>query len=228
MSNMKEENPVSSTCVTDAGTRSYVSPPKSPTSNLQPPLELRSLATRGTQETFWFPMYVTYSRELLVRDALNKEGVKNFLPMEEVTERVGKKIVHSLQPMVHNLIFVYSDRAQLRDLKMFNRDCVHMQFMTIKPRNDEQASVVITIPERQMHNFIRAMEVNDPDHQRSFVPYTDFLGKEGRTVRFVAGPFEGIEGTIKRVNKNRSVVISLPHVGCLLIPIPRITDLQFL
>ena len=221
MSNMKEENPVSSTCVTDAGTRSYVSPPK-------PPLELRSLATGGTQETSWFPMYVTYSRELLVRDALNKEGVKNFLPMEEVTERVGKKIVHSLQPMVHNLIFVYSDRAQLRDLKMFNRDCVHMQFMTIKPRNDEQASVVITIPERQMHNFIRAMEVNDPDHQRSFVPYTDFLGKEGRTVRFVAGPFEGIEGTIKRVNKNRSVVISLPHVGCLLIPIPRITDLQFL
>ena len=228
MSNMKEENPVSSTCVTDAGTRSYVSPPKPPISNLQPPLELCSLATRGTQETSWFPMYVTYSRELLVRDALNKEGVKNFLPMEEVTERVGKKIVHSLQPMVHNLIFVYSDRAQLRDLKMFNRDCVHMQFMTIKPRNDEQASVVITIPERQMHNFIRAMEVNDPDHQRSFVPYTDFLGKEGRTVRFVAGPFEGIEGTIKRVNKNRSVVISLPHVGCLLIPIPRITDLQFL
>ena len=185
MSNMKEENPVSSTCVTDAGTRSFA-------------------------QTSWFPMYVTYSRELLVRDALNKEGV------------------HSLQPMVHNLIFVYSDRAQLRDLKMFNRDCVHMQFMTIKPRNDEQASVVITIPERQMHNFIRAMEVNDPDHQRSFVPYTDFLGKEGRTVRFVAGPFEGIEGTIKRVNKNRSVVISLPHVGCLLIPIPRITDLQFL
>ena len=215
MSNMKEENPVSSTCVTDAGTHSYVSPPKPPISNLKP-------------QTFWFPMYVTYSRELLVRDALNKEGVKNFLPMEEVTERVGKKIVHSLQPMVHNLIFVYSDRAQLRDLKMFNRDCVHMQFMTIKPRNDEQASVVITIPERQMHNFIRAMEVNDPDHQRSFVPYTDFLGKEGRTVRFVAGPFEGIEGTIKRVNKNRSVVISLPHVGCLLIPIPRITDLQFL
>ena len=200
MSNVNEEKPFNATCVPDAGTRSYA----------------------------WFPMYVTYSREIQVRDALNKQGVKNFLPMERVTERVGKRLVHTMQPLIHNLIFVYSDRVQLRELKMFNRDCVHMQFMTIKPRNDEQASVVITIPERQMHNFIRAMEVNDPDHQRSFVPYTDFLGKEGRTVRFVAGPFEGIEGTIKRVNKNRSVVISLPHVGCLLIPIPRITDLQFL
>ena len=168
MSNMKEENPVSSTCVTDAGTRSNA-------------------------QTSWFPMYVTYSRELLVRDALNKEGVKNFLPMEEVTERVGKKIVHSLQPMVHNLIFVYSDRAQLRDLKMFNRDCVHMQFMTIKPRNDEQASVVITIPERQMHNFIRAMEVNDPDHQRSFVLYR--IPRQGRSHRpFRCRPLRGHRG----------------------------------
>ena len=200
MSNVNEEKPFNATCVPDAGTRSYA----------------------------WFPMYVTYSREIQVRDALDKQGVKNFLPMERVTERVGKKLVHTMQPLIHNLIFVYSNRTQLRELKMFNRNCTHMQFMTIKPRNDEQSSVVITIPERQMEQFMRAMGVDDAFGQRSFIPYTDFLGKEGRTVRFVAGPFEGIEGTIKRVNKNRSVVISLPHVGCLLIPIPRITDLQFI
>lgn len=200
MSNVNEKIPSITSCVTDAGTRSYA----------------------------WFPMYVSYSRELLVRDALDKQGVKNFLPMERVTERVGKKLVHNLQPLIHNLIFVYSDRDQLRELKMFNRDCVYMQFMTVKPRNDSQSSVVITIPERQMEQFMRAMGVDDALGQRQFLPYTDFLGREGQRVRFLRGPFEGIEGTIKRIHSNRHLVIALPHVGVLAITIPSSSDLELI
>ena len=200
MSNVVEEKPLIASCVTDAGTRSYA----------------------------WYPMYVSYSRELVVRDALDKEGVRNFLPMYRVTERVGKKLVHTLQPLVHNLIFVYSDRAQLRNLKMFNRDCTHLQFMTIRPRNDEHASVVITIPERQMEQFMRAMSVDDELGQRSFLPYTDFLGREGQRIRFLRGPFQGIEGTIKRIRSNRHLVIALPHVGVLVISIPSSRDIEFI
>ena len=148
--------------------------------------------------------------------------------MERVTERIGKKLVHSLQPLIHNLIFVYSDRAQLRELKMFNRDCVHMQFMTIKPRNDEQASVVITIPERQMEQFMRAMGIDDELGQRRFLPYTDFLGREGQRVRFLRGPFQGIEGTIKRINRNRHLVIALPPIGALAITITSSSDLELI
>ena len=200
MSNVNEKTTISATCVPDAGTRSCA----------------------------WYPMYVTYSREVLVRDALDKKGVKNFLPMERVTERIGKKLVQTLQPLVHNLIFVYSDRAQLRELKMFNRDCVHMQFMTIKPRNDEQASVVITIPERQMEQFMRAMGVDDELGQRRFLPYTDFLGREGQRIRFLRGPFQGIEGTIKRINRNRHLVIALPPIGALAITITSSSDLELI
>ena len=154
MSNVNEEKPLSGTCVIDAGTRSYASP----------------VSPQSQDLMAWYPMYVTYSREVLVRDALNEKGVRNFLPMDRVTERVGKKLVHTMQPLIHNLIFVYSNRIQLRELKMFNRDCTHMQFMTIKPRNDDQTSVVITIPERQMEQFMRAMGVDDALGQRSFVP----------------------------------------------------------
>jgi transcription antitermination factor NusG len=92
----------------------------------------------------------------------------------------------------------------------------------------EKASVVITIPERQMLNFMRAMQADDPSGRRTCIPYTDFLGQEGRQVRFVSGSFAGVEGTIKRVNNNRSVVIALHHVACLVIPIDHITDIQFL
>ena len=221
MSNVNANTPSEATRVTDPGTRSFVSSPPPQTSSI-----LHHPSDIGPQA--WYPMYVTYARELDVQEALNKAGVENFLPMEHIVMRVGKKIVEREQPAIHNLIFLHSDRTQIRELKMFNRGCAPLQYMTVKPRTPDQPSVVITIPERQMLNFMRAMQVDDPSHRRTFVPYTDFLGQEGREVRFVSGGFAGIEGTIKRVNNNRSVVIALPHVGCLVIPIDHITDIQFL
>ena len=89
MSNVNENTPSEATRVTDPGTRSFVSAP-------------RPLA--------WYPMYVTYARELDVQEALNKAGVENFLPMEHIVMRVGKKIVEREQPAIHNLIFLHSDR----------------------------------------------------------------------------------------------------------------------
>ena len=189
-----------STCVTDAGTRSFA--------------------------LSWYPMYVSYRQELKVRDALDRQGVKCFLPMQQKTARLGKKLIHAAEPVIHNLIFVYSHRDQLRDLKMFHPDCTHMQFMTVRPRTGEQASVVITIPERQMEQFIRAMGVEDPNGQRTYLPYSDFLGREGQRVRFLRGPFQGIEGTVKRIHNNRHLVIALPHVGALAISIPSVSDLE--
>jgi len=206
----------STTCVANTGTRSCAS-------SLSPqPLE------DNPQPSSWYPMYVSYSRELIVRDALEKQGVRCFLPMQQKTVHVGKKLVHSEEPIVHNLIFVYSNRDQLRYLKMFNRDCSYMQFMSVRPRGGEQQSVVITVPERQMNQFMRAMGVEDTDGQRTYLHYTDYLGREGQRVRFIRGAFAGIEGTIKRIKNNRQMVISLPHVGALAISIPSISDLELI
>ncbi|MBQ3770173.1 MAG: UpxY family transcription antiterminator [Prevotella sp.] len=226
MSNVNEKTPSEATRVTDSGTRSFAPSDiiPQPSSIIHHP----SSIIPQTSDLSWFPMYVTYARELDVQEALDKAGVENFLPMQHIVMRVGKKIVERDQPAIHNLIFLHSNRTQIRELKMFNRGCQPLQYMTVKPRTSDQASVVITIPERQMLNFMRAMQADDPSGRRTCIPYTDFLGQEGRQVRFVSGSFAGVEGTIKRVNNNRSVVIALPHVACLVIPIDHITDIQFL
>lgn len=243
MSNVNEKTPSEATRVTDSGTRSFASSTPQPQtssiiphpsdiaphpSSLGPHPSSLSLQPSDIAPQAWYPMYVTYARELDVQEALDKAGVENFLPMQHIVMRVGKKIVERDQPAIHNLIFLHSNRTQIRELKMFNRGCQPLQYMTVKPRTSDQASVVITIPERQMLNFMRAMQADDPSGRRTCIPYTDFLGQEGRQVRFVSGSFAGVEGTIKRVNNNRSVVIALPHVACLVIPIDHITDIQFL
>ena len=95
MSNMNEEIPLSGTCVPDAGTRSYASP----------------VSPQSQEQMAWYPMYVTYSREVQVRDALDKKSVKNFLPMahlrlfqphptaraEDVQSRLHPHAVHDHQ-----------------------------------------------------------------------------------------------------------------------------------
>lgn len=232
MSNVNEKTPSEATRVTDSGTRSFAPSDiiPQPSSIIPHPSDIAPHPSDIIHQTSlaWFPMYVTYARELDVQEALDKAGVENFLPMQHIVMRVGKKIVERDQPAIHNLIFLHSNRTQIRELKMFNRGCQPLQYMTVKPRTSDQASVVITIPERQMLNFMRAMQADDPSGRRTCIPYTDFLGQEGRQVRFVSGSFAGVEGTIKRVNNNRSVVIALPHVACLVIPIDHITDIQFL
>ena len=177
----------------------------------------------------WYPMYVSYRRELSVKKALDDKQIENYVPMKEIVERKNKKIVSRIEPAIHNLIFVYSSMNILSALKMFNPDCTPMQYMTIKARTADQASTVITIDEASMQQFIKAMEIPDAQNRRTLLPYDEALyGKEGRRIRFIRGDFEGIEGTIKRINKNRSLIITLKHVGVLVITIDRATDIEFL
>ena len=180
-------------------------------------------------ELHWYPMYVSYRRELSVKKALDEKEIKNYVPMHQVIERKERRIVKKTEPAIHNLIFVYSSINVLTELKMFNASCAPMQYMTFKTQNTNQPSVIITVDPAKMEQFMKAMEVNDEKNRRTVVPYEDALfGKEGRRVRFIKGDFEGIEGTIKRVNKNRSVIITLKYVGVLVITIDHATDIEFL
>ena len=59
-------------------------------------------------EVCWFPMRVTYNRELTVKKELDALGIENFVPMHyELREKDGAR-KRVLVPAVHNLIFVRS------------------------------------------------------------------------------------------------------------------------
>lgn len=177
----------------------------------------------------WYPMYVSYRRELLVKKALDDQQVRNFLPMVETFERKDKKVVRRLLPAIHNLLFVYATRNMIRYLKMFNPACAPLQYMSIKPRTADQVPVVISVDEQRMEQFMKAMEVRDGQNRRTLLPYDEALyGKEGRKIKFIKGDFEGIEGTIKRIKNNRSLIITLKHVGVLVITIDHATDIEFI
>jgi transcription antitermination factor NusG len=66
-----------------------------------------------------------------------------------------------------------------------------------------------------MDNFMRVASV--ADDRVFFIENLDFAGKPGQHVRVVDGDFAGVEGIIKRVKKNKRVVVQIEHVAAVAI-----------
>lgn len=174
----------------------------------------------------WYPMYCAYCSELKVKEELDKLHIDNYLPMEyQFVEHDGERR-RELVPAIHNLLFVHHSRTEITRLKMFNKNCVTMQYMVRHSPLDEQLSEIIIVPEAQMTNFIRVTSQASSD--LVYLKYEDFLDKTSRKVKVVDGNFAGAEGVIKRIKKDRVVVVLLKGVAAVAITNIPPAYLQFL
>jgi len=160
----------------------------------------------------WFPMRVTYHREMKIKAQLDLLGIENFVPMhyELVETKLGRK--RMLVPAIHNLIFVHSTQEVITHLKMTKKECEPLRYM-MKPiagSSNNQKEIMI-VPDREMNNFLQVASVQDDSIM--FLDYKDFIGKEGRCVRINEGVFAGVEGVIKRIKRNKHVVVQIEGVA---------------
>lgn len=158
-------------------------------------------------ERAWYPMRVTYGREVKVKEALDKLGIDNFLPMhyELVDPGDGNKR-RMLVPAIHNLIFVHDSREDITLLKTTRREFQPLRYIT-KHFAESVADNILTVPETQMRNFMRVASVQDDSVM--FLDNSDYLSKVGRRVLITEGYFAGVEGVVKRIKKNKHVVVQL-------------------
>ena len=67
----------------------------------------------------WFPMRVTYQREMKMKAELDRLGIENFVPMRyKVVDEDNPK--RELVPAINNLIFVRSTQERISGLKREN------------------------------------------------------------------------------------------------------------
>lgn len=160
----------------------------------------------------WFPMRVTYHREMKIKALLDEIGVESFLPMHYElveTKTGGKKRV--LLPAIHNLIFVRSTQGFLTNLKMCHEEFAPMRYIMKRPFSKDKKSEIMVVPDSQMNNFMRVASVQDD--RVIFLDNNNFINKVGQRVMVIDGFFAGVEGVIKRINKNKRVVVQLEDVA---------------
>ena len=215
-------------CVEDASTRSFCLDVEWPVLDGHVSRELPPNDPHSTGYK-WSPMYVMYRQEMKVDQVLKANSFKTFIPMEEKsTRRKGVDTV-KMVPAIHNLIFVYSTRERISWMKMHNEECTKMQYMSFHNFSDG-SSHVITVPEKQMENIITAATIDAPEGLRSYIdtPLDIDPANPGRMIEFVNGPFNGVTGIIKRVNKNRVMLIELPMYKSIQIKISSANDINYL
>ena len=158
----------------------------------------------------WYPMRVTYGREIKVKGELDRLEIENFVPMTYKVVDVNGEILHrELVPAINNLIFVRSTQERISGLKRSNEVLEPLRYMM--DLTAEKAHVIMTVPDRQMENFMRV--ATKTDESVMFLDEKSIVGKEGKRVKIMGGAFEGVEGVIRRVKRCKRVVVEIEGVA---------------
>jgi transcription antitermination factor NusG len=103
-------------------------------------------------------------------------------------------------------------------MKMTRREMAPLRYM-MRPIHDEKGQTIrheiIVVPDVQMDNFMRVASI--VDDRVFYIENLDFAGRPGQRVKVIAGDFAGVEGIIKRVKKNKRVVVQIEHVAAVAI-----------
>lgn len=163
-------------------------------------------------------MRVTYSREMLAKEYLDTIGIESFIPMHYEHVK-GKHPRHrELRPAIRNLIFVHSSQRIITELKMTKKELQPLRYMmhpVFDDNNNFLRHDILTIPDKQMDNFVKVASVMDD--RIFYMDNLNFVGKPGQRVKVTEGDFAGVEGTIKRVKKNKCVVVQIENVAAVAI-----------
>ena len=158
----------------------------------------------------WFPMRVTYSRELKVKAELDRLKIENFIPMTYKLMDADTDHPHrELVPAINNLIFVHSTQERISYLKQKNEVLEPLRY--ILDQTAQEAHTIMTVKDRQMENFMRVASITD--NRVMFLDDDCVLGKEGKHVQIIGGVFEGVEGVIRRVKRCKRVVVELKGIA---------------
>lgn len=166
-------------------------------------------------EIRWYPMRVTYNRELKIKALLDELHIECFVPMQYVLEESDGLPKKSLRVAIHNLIFIHSNQITLTNLKMRNAAFEPLRYMTRPVHRGQLGHEIISVPDVQMDNFLRVASIKDDSVQ--FLENNDFINKIGKKVRITDGLFKGVEGEIKRIKKNKYVVVQIKGVAAVAI-----------
>jgi transcription antitermination factor NusG len=158
----------------------------------------------------WFPMRVTYQREMKVKTELDRLKIESFVPMtykvlDADTDNPCRKFV----PAIRNLIFVRSTQERISHLKSSNEALEPLRYMI--DNTAEEAHTIMTIPDKQMQNFMRVASKSDDSVM--FLNDESVMGKEGKRVMITGGAFEGVTGIIRRVKRCKRVVVEIEGVA---------------
>ena len=155
------------------------------------------------EQSRWYVLRVSYSRELKIKALLEEKGIRTFVPMIWRKKIVDGKTEKKLVPAVGNLCFVHWTRTGIETFIRGYGDQSPVHYYW-----DRTSSRPMTVPDKAMDDFITVASSLDED----LVYLTEISDKlrEGQSVKVKSGSFAGVTGRIVRIRKSRRILVELP------------------
>ena len=158
----------------------------------------------------WFVLRVTYNRTQKAHSIISTSDVQSFMPMHYVIKKeIGKK-KRILQPLLPNLLFVYTTREVVETIIKKKDDelpVVKYYLDKTKPMESTGKHPPLIIPFAAMMNFIKVTSTNS-NHVR-IVSSEQCHYKSGDMVKVIAGEFDGAIGRVARIAGQQRVVVEI-------------------
>lgn len=133
-----------------------------------------------------------------------------FFPKEYIVDQEKRTRVKAVIPHV---LFLKTTADNIRELELMGRKCPerYLSFWIYRYPNDHE---IQTIPQRS----IDLMKLLTSDNTTRCRIYTGRNFKENERVRVTGGIYEGYEGYVQRVQRNKHVLVKIAGVCMVILP----------
>ena len=153
----------------------------------------------------WYALKVFYNRVVFLQSLLTPAGYETYVPLHTVEQFDKGQLIYVEKHLIPSLLFVRCPEQWLVDFKReHNKDFMYY--------TDPDTRKPGPIPDEEMRSFIL---VTSADAGRN-VKYFGADAPEyhtGDRVRVTGGIYKGAEGYIKRIKKDRKLVVSVTGVA---------------
>lgn len=182
----------------------------------------------------WYAMKVFYNKVFEMEDLLQAMGIVTYLAVDKVLlkgaahlmarrhiatqQALGKRdnryveegaLIYQRTPLVSSLLFFRADEDSLHSVESALKDANdNAKGFIYKTADWKQYAVV---PDKQMETF-RLVTAKGSAGLEFFSSDDITRFKEGRKVRVKEGPFKGAEGYIKRIKRDRRLLVSIEGI----------------
>lgn len=165
--------------------------------NLSNATQVESAHTHPLQ---WYALKVFYNKVFDVEDLLKKAHVESYIPVEDVVIEINGHRKVRRRPVINSLMFVRTDVHMLKHLlsgPLCNQALVYL---------NAERNAPAAISEREFEAF-RLVTSHGHEGLEYFCDEAMVNLSTGQKVRVIEGPFKGTEGYIKRIRRDRRILV---------------------
>ena len=162
------------------------------------------------EELSWYALRVFHNRLRSVKAELEEEGYSTYVAMRTVDSISEGSLQYAQIPIIPSLMFVRADERRILALRQahFGELMVYTRSdgKTPAPIDPKQMEVFILVTSAQSGRAVEFFE-NAEEHYR-----------KGDPVRVTAGIFKGAVGVVKRIKKDRKLLVAIDGVAIVAVP----------